>query len=192
MLLALPHSALGRQELSGWDHVDITSQFHLTITSQGSHQLQDPPHCHGVPLLPHVAVLHQHLQRPDVSQLSVLPGLQFEVIKVSPSESKRFIKRKFSKLSRASILAAPGAQAQCCLMCIAAHKYEQLLHAGLPDSVNNKQIKSSRRQFQSQAHPGLTPASDPEEGEGSRLREANLLYRNTYNNCLFSSVSNLQ
>ena len=65
-------------------------------------------------------------------------------------------------------------------MCIAAHKYEQLLHAELPDSVYNRQIKSRLRQFQSQAHPGLTPASDPEEGEGSRLREANHLYRYIY------------
>ena len=36
-----------------------------------------------------------------------------------------------------------------------------------------------------------SPASDPEEGEGSRLRKP-IIVSLIYNNCLFSSVSNLQ
>ena len=60
--------------------------------------------------------------------------------------------------------------------------------------VYNRQIQTPRRQFQLKAHPILDspPASDPEEGEGSRLREANHCIVIPSNNCLFSSVSNLQ
>ena len=88
--------------------------------------------------------------------------------------------RKFSKLSEASILAALGAQ--CRLMCsAAAHKIEQLHHAGVcwvwftTDRARLPEGSSSSRLILDSP-----PASDPEEGEGSRLRVANHLYHYIY------------
>ena len=133
-------------------------QLHLTILSQWSHQLH-PPHL-GVPLLPHVAVLHQHLLRPDVrsprgvrqpfpdvhhhlplqelqyaerwwlltigdavkmipvdssthpTTSSLVPHMMSSM--VSPSMSRRCIKRKFSKLSEPPYLQPLGPSVVLC------------------------------------------------------------------------------
>ena len=93
---------------------------------------------------------------------------------------------------RASILAAPGAQ--CRLMCCtAAHKIEQPHHACVcqirftTDGARLQEDSSSSRLILDSS-----PASDPEEGEGSRLRKPIICIVIPINNCLFSSVSNLQ
>ena len=70
-----------------------------------------------------------------------LPGPQHDVTKGLALHEQEDHVEEVQEVVRASILAAPGAQ--CRHLCIAAHKYKQLLHTELSDSVNNKQIKSS-------------------------------------------------
>ena len=90
---------------------------------------------------------------------------------VSPSPSRRIHMRKFSKLSEASILAAPGAQ--CRLMCsAAAHKIE-LHHAGLYSPVHNRQSQTPLWQFQPKAHSGLIPSIRPRGRRRQQVEEAN-------------------
>ena len=161
-------------------------------SSQAGNRLQ-AKHCvrsANVPASPHhQKPVESSPSRPPCSTLSLLPQTSTHQGLALPEQEDTH--EEVQQVVRASILAAPGAQ--CRLMCCtAAHKIEQPHHAGVcrvrftTDGARLPEDSSSH-----QLILDSSPASDPEEGEGSRLRKP-IIVSLIYNNCLFSSVSNLQ